>query len=563
MNVPLHPFEATPPGRSEAVNSFIAQLWRRRRLFGLIFAAVFLPSIAAIMLLTPVYLATGTVLIGNQEPTSSGASAAWIEKLGDPADLESQLLIITSRRMLRLALARPGVVDAVLEECRYRSKLDRIFLRAPDCGDLSPDSDELLDYVATRYSVGGVGRSRIIAINYRSPVPDVALILANSLLITYLEDQRAENARSREAASAWLLREGSKTNRFENPRAEQHEATQPTAGTAESRSKFYQDLYRKTSDLESERRSLLNSARLVSLAEVPRLPYFPKRLPLLAAVITIAVVLAILGALRQDMTDRTIRRTGEFEAHARRPVLGILPVGSASGDGKAAAIWKGRFASRQIVTPDDAARALYARLLLSADGKAPRSILVSSCSREEGKTTATIAIGRSAAESGRKVLIIDCNLGRPAVSSTIGVAFEVGLTDVLRGGEPQRAVVHSPHPGLDIIAAGSGPRDTSMVLADDDLAGLMNWAKRYDLVLLDGPASDSLLDTAILARCADGVLWCARWGSTLQSDVVRCLDDLRQHRSKVLGLIITADDLREVRLYDRPHMPAPLHLESV
>ncbi len=78
-------------------------------------------------------------------------------------------------------------------------------------------------------------------------------------------------------------------------------AGQTTA--AQPRQKFYQDLYSKAADLEAERRAFPGGARLVSLAELPRLPYFPKRTPLLAAALTLAAMLAALAALRRDVTD--------------------------------------------------------------------------------------------------------------------------------------------------------------------------------------------------------------------------------------------------------------------
>ena len=196
------------PPRANAVNGLLPQIWRRRRVFALVFALTLLPALAAMMLFSPVYYAAGTVVIGNQEPASSSASAAWIEKLGDPADLESQLQIIQSRRMLRLALARPGVIEAAIEECRYRRGVAGFFRRGADCSKMTPNSQELVDYVEARYAVRGVGRSRIISIGYQSPLPGVAFVMANALIVTYLEDQRAENARAREVTAAWLLKEG-------------------------------------------------------------------------------------------------------------------------------------------------------------------------------------------------------------------------------------------------------------------------------------------------------------------------------------------------------------------
>lgn len=118
------------------VLGFAARIYRRRRLFYRVFFVTLLPVLAVILLWPPIYLATGAVIIGNQEPANSTASAAWIEKLGDPADLQSQLLILQSWRMLRIALARPGVGEAILEECRHRRSDSYLPFLRPNCARL-------------------------------------------------------------------------------------------------------------------------------------------------------------------------------------------------------------------------------------------------------------------------------------------------------------------------------------------------------------------------------------------------------------------------------------------
>ena len=324
MNFTPATLDRLAPRSTNAINGLLAQIWRRRRVFGLVFLLILLPALAAMLLLSPVYYAAGSVVIGNQEPASSSASAAWIEKLGDPADLESQLQIVQSRRMLRLALARPGVIDAVVEECRHRGGVAALLRRGEDCARLTPNSQELVDHVESRYSVKGVGRSRIISIGYQSPLPDVAFVMANALIVTYLEDQRAENARAREVTAAWLLKEG-KPEAAATPAEAAGTAGGTDGSAAQSRQKFYQDLYSKAADIETERRVLQGGGRLVSLAELPKFPYFPKRTPLAAAALTLALMLATLAALRSDVTDGSVRRTQELEAATLVPVMGVLP----------------------------------------------------------------------------------------------------------------------------------------------------------------------------------------------------------------------------------------------
>jgi polysaccharide biosynthesis transport protein len=94
------------------------KLWRRRILFLWVFLAIFGSAVAAVVVLPVRFVAIGSVIVAEREPGIENASPGWAEKIGDPADLESQLLVIRSPRVLRLAMAASGVRDAVLRECR-------------------------------------------------------------------------------------------------------------------------------------------------------------------------------------------------------------------------------------------------------------------------------------------------------------------------------------------------------------------------------------------------------------------------------------------------------------
>lgn len=561
MNLALsRPHSAPPPGaRAINIGGLPTQLWRRRRLFGLIFALAILPIVAVVLLWPRSYTASGAVIIGNLEPSSS-SPAAWIEKLGDPADLESQLIIVKSPRMLRLALARPGIYDAVQEECHYRAGLRYLLRYLVDCEKLKPDSAQLLDYVQNRYSASGAGRSRILSIGYRSPLPEVAFIMANALIITYLEDQRAENGRAREAASEWLLKKTQKEDVKGRPAPEEGEGRVPQA-----RQNFYNDLYRKATDLESERRNLVNPGRLVSFAEIPRKPNFPKPVPLLAGGLAIASMLAALVALWRDANDQTVRRVRDLQALTMEPVLASLPrTRLPAANSRPGALASG-LRRAPPMGPDGAgledpllagaSRVLYAELLLRLDRKAGNCILVASAMPSEGKSLTAMGLARAAAQSGRRVLVINCDLRSPAPAVSPFTAAK-GLAGVLRGEiQPAEAAFKTPLEGLEVIETGSVNTDPALLLMDGYLPKLMSWAEQYDLIVMDGPAG-LLPDLGILARHAFGVLWCVRWGHTLLPDVKVALDDLNKQRIKLLGLALTMVDIKESAYFERsPRYP--------
>jgi Mrp family chromosome partitioning ATPase len=196
--------------------------------------------------------------------------------------------------------------------------------------------------------------------------------------------------------------------------------------------------------------------------------------------------------------------------------------------------------------------------VLAGAGKTLRSILVTSAMEGEGKTATALALAKAAAENGRKVLLIDCNMRRPALSSQFGVSAAPGFAGILRGEiEPAAAAVPAALPGSSFIPAGTVRGDPALLLIGGHLPKLMSWAEQYDLVLLDGPAAASGPDAGILAQHAGGVLWCAAWGRSLKSAVKAALDGLAKRRIHPLGFAVTEASPEEMRFYERPRPFGP------
>src|SRR5690349_20874977 len=126
----------------------IDRLWRKRRVFLAVFVLVAGAAVAALVVLPVRYLATASVIVAEQEPGVNNTSPAWAQKIGDPADLESQLLVIRSARLLRQVMVTPGVIPAIAEECERGLSL----VSAERCQRLSTDPTSFIEYIETRYS---------------------------------------------------------------------------------------------------------------------------------------------------------------------------------------------------------------------------------------------------------------------------------------------------------------------------------------------------------------------------------------------------------------------------
>ncbi len=123
------PAEAEPSSRPNV----LAQLWQRRGVFTVTFATAFVLVVCLLFVLPVGYVASGSIIVGDREPLMGSSSAAWVQKIGDPADMESNILLIRSPRLIRTLLAEPGMSDAVEADCEAVSRQLLTRLRPIDC----------------------------------------------------------------------------------------------------------------------------------------------------------------------------------------------------------------------------------------------------------------------------------------------------------------------------------------------------------------------------------------------------------------------------------------------
>lgn len=175
----------------------VKSLWRHWFLFLCVFGGVVGVSLAAAILLPAKYISSASVIVAESDPATR-ISDVWAQKQGDPADLESQIMILRSARMVGLALKQPGALEALKAECSKAGE---------DCSQLTASSPQAIELAGEHYSMAAVGRSRVLSVSYSSSLPEVTVTMANALVTAYLEDQKDAQSNSREVAAKWLWEE--------------------------------------------------------------------------------------------------------------------------------------------------------------------------------------------------------------------------------------------------------------------------------------------------------------------------------------------------------------------
>jgi Mrp family chromosome partitioning ATPase len=207
----------------------------------------------------------------------------------------------------------------------------------------------------------------------------------------------------------------------------------------------------------------------------------------------------------------------------------------------------------------EALRKLYGSLVFATGNRKTQTVLVASPGACEGKTFLTLALARFVAASGRRVLVVECDMRRPILKSALGLEGNHGLLDVLRGIAAPQSLATSVIPGLDILAAGGPVTEPIELLVANRMPDFVRSVQSYDLVLLDAPSSESLIDACMFAKHADGILCCAHWGRTSIDGIVEALNGIRGAGGLVLGTVITMVNPNGYRLYE----PAPTSTASI
>jgi capsular exopolysaccharide synthesis family protein len=189
---------------------------------------------------------------------------------------------------------------------------------------------------------------------------------------------------------------------------------------------------------------------------------------------------------------------------------------------------------------DEAIRTLRNSILLADFDRRLRSLLITSASPGEGKTTIAVRLAMAHAEQHHRTLLIDADLRRPSVHRKLNLTTTHGLTNVVRSDMTWREAIKQLDsiPNLHVITAGPVSRRASDLLEKNLLQILEEAALDYDLVILDAPPLLGFAESLHMAASVDGVVVVGRAGQTSRKAIASVLTTLGRLRANVVGLVL-------------------------
>ena len=177
-----------------------------------------------------------------------------------------------------------------------------------------------------------------------------------------------------------------------------------------------------------------------------------------------------------------------------------------------------------------------------ADGKESHVIGVTSAFRSEGKSTTSINLAYTLAESGKKVLLIECDLRVPSIGKKLGIPRAPGLSNALVTSNIFKTTIRQSklHDNLFVITSGDIPPNPSELLSSARMESIINHLKGiYDFIILDLPPVTIVADALSVTKYTDGMIIVVRENFSNKRALRDTIEQLEFVDAKILGFVTT------------------------
>ncbi len=194
----------------------------------------------------------------------------------------------------------------------------------------------------------------------------------------------------------------------------------------------------------------------------------------------------------------------------------------------------------------EAYRTLRTNIQFSSLDRPLQTLMITGSGVDEGKSTTVANLAVTFAQAEQRVVLVDCDLRRPALHTIFGLGNDLGVTSMmLVQGEPPPLQATSV-PGLQLLASGPLPPRPSDILGSRRMADLIARLRAdADIVLFDTPPVLAATDAAVLSTRVDGVLLVFAAGKTRREPARRAREALEKVKANIVGVVLNgANDER-------------------
>ncbi len=301
---------------------------------------------------------------------------------------------------------------------------------------------------------------------------------------------------------------------------------------------LYDGLLQRYKEVSAEAGAAANNVIAVDTAEIPKDPVSPRVGVILVLGLIGGLAISALFVFAREQLDDSIRDPQDLEAKLHLPLMGVVP------KAQDALLDVRNTSLRSAIT--EAYQSVRTAIELSSPNGVPRSLLLTSSRKGEGKTTSALFIAKAFADVGRKTLLIDGDLRKPSLHSLLGVQKDMGggLSSLLaRRSAPESAILPTGFENLSFIPSGPPPPNAAQLLGGAPVADLLRGLQdAFDVIIVDGPPVLALADAVELASQVEATLFVVAAGGAHYGQAKQAARRVRGAALHLLGGVVTKHD---------------------
>ena len=318
----------------------------------------------------------------------------------------------------------------------------------------------------------------------------------------------------------------------------------------------------------------ITEARVISPATPPQKKTKPNAKLLLALGVFGGIALGTALGFAREMKDRGFRTTAQIEDKLHLPCLSVVPLlrprevkkltkKSAPTAGPADQESGKRTLSRRdgtswVATAMPSSRFAESirsiRLAIDLDPtRAPSKVVgLTSTLPDEGKSTIAASLAQVLANSGKRVIVVDCDLRNPSLSASFTPDADAGITDIVSGARSLEDTVWTDSvTRLDFLPGKKAPlSNTTDILCREQTKKLFDQLRAtYDYVIVDLPPLAPVVDARAISALLDSFILVVEWGRTTTDVVEHALNTAPNVYDTLLGVVLNKTDMKAMKRY--------------
>jgi polysaccharide biosynthesis transport protein len=321
---------------------------------------------------------------------------------------------------------------------------------------------------------------------------------------------------------------------------------------------LYDGLLQRLKEAEVSAGLKSSNIHVVDAAERARSPYKPNKPLNMALALGMGLLLGAGLAFFTESLDSSVKTPDDIDRYLRIPSLGVIPsqlsLGATNGRRRSLRAASEQSASIELITHhsmyslvSEAYRNLRTSILLSSKaGRPPQILMVTSSQPGEGKTTTSINIGIALAQTGKQVILFDCDMRNPRVHKVLNLDTNAGMSTFLSGNSDLLPLIKKTKvSNLYAISAGPIPPNPADLIGSTRMQeALALLRESFSYIVIDTPPVLSVTDARILGTMVDGVILVVRGGKTAREAVHHTKRLLQEVHARIIGALLNDVDIR-------------------